>query len=768
MTILCAAQFNRFACRSLTITIAFVQIVSVFHLDARAGEASPVSGRRRVTVADAITMTQTGDRHYLDGFATRGNVGIFSPDGSKFAFVTQKGNLENNTIEFTLLVFRTAQAFQSPTPEIVAKLATSSNREAISHVTWLADNDTIVFLGEGPKETPQIYKVNCGKKRLQKLTNHPTEILDFAANAKGDKFAYVARTKPQPVMSQEMRERGFAVTTQDWSELYTNQAPSEDTRSEIFVMTGEKAVPKQVGSPINNVERDNGGAITISSTGRYGLLTAYATNPPAMWARYEDPDTQESVKACTSNATECLVREFLLVSLDTGKVEPLIQAPTRAYESATWIAGEDTVAVIDAFLPLDVADSVELKKRQAHIFAAEIKVPSREITEILEEKKPFEADSLHWDGHANQLVILPESFRGGSTFALRNEGGKWTKLDIGNVGDWTDTPLVVSLDEDMNSPPKLAATDPRTHQKAILFDLNPQFRDLDFGRVEVVHWKTKDGDEASGELYYPPDYVAGKRYPLVIQTHAFCPKCFWIDGPWGTAFAAQPLASHGFVVLQMYQGKVDEIMKRFETADEAPHSAELYEAAIDSLDEAGIIDRNRVGLVGFSRTVYHVLYALTHSRYHFAAATTADGIDFGYGICVFYAHTQPICESKNGGLPYGDSLENWRKMAFNFSLDKVNSPVLLQSISAPLGEWEIYSGLRWLKKPTELLNFYPDGIHTLVKPGQRMTSQQTTVDWFRFWIKGEEDPDPAKTEQYKRWRTMRAAPGGKENTQTGN
>ena len=740
-----------------------MQFASLVRADALQRFAQPkVTTKRPVTVADAITMTQTGDRNYLDGFATRGNVGIFSPDGSKFAFVTQKGNLETNTVEFTLLVFRTAQAFQSPTPEIVAKLASSSNREAISHVTWLADNYTIVFLGEGPKETPQIYKVNCGNKRLQRVTNHPTEILDFAASAKGEKFVYVARVETKPIMSEGMRQRGFAITTQDWTELYTNQRPGEDTLSEIFVKTGEKEASKQVGNPIQSLEHDAGGAITISPTGRYALLTAYATAPPAGWANYEDKDLQESLKMCASNATasasnatSCGMRQYLLVSLDSGKVEPFIQAPTQDFELAAWVSGEDTVAIVDAFLPLDVVDSVDLKKRQAHLFAAEIKLPSREITEILEEEKPFQAESLHWDGRANQLVILPDRFTGGPIIALHRTSGKWTKMDISNAGDWTDTPLLVTLDEDMNSPPKLAATDPRTRQKAILLDLNPQFRDLDFGRVEIVHWKTKDGDEASGELYYPPDYVAGKRFPLVIQTHASCPGCFWIDGPFGTAYAAQPLASHGFVVLQMYQGKVDEIMKRLDTADEAPHSMELYEAAIDSLDEAGIIDRNRMGLVGFSRTVYHVLYALTHSRYRFAAATAADGIDFGYGNCVFFAHTQATCAKINGGLPYGDSLEAWRKMAINFNLDKITAPLLLQSILAPLGEWEIYSGLRWLQKPTELLNFYPEGVHALVKPGQRMTSQQATVDWFCFWLKDEEDADQAKAEQYKRWRALR-------------
>jgi hypothetical protein len=42
-----------------------------------------------------------------------------------------------------------------------------------------------------------------------------------------------------------------------------------------------------------------------------------------------------------------------------------------------------------------------------------------------------------------------------------------------------------------------------------------------------------------------------------------------------------------------------------------------------------------------------------------------------------------------------------------------------------------------------------------VKPAQRLDSLQGNVDWFAFWLKGEEDPDPAKTEQYQRWRKLR-------------
>jgi hypothetical protein len=43
-----------------------------------------------------------------------------------------------------------------------------------------------------------------------------------------------------------------------------------------------------------------------------------------------------------------------------------------------------------------------------------------------------------------------------------------------------------------------------------------------------------------------------------------------------------------------------------------------------------------------------------------------------------------------------------------------------------------------------------------VRPQERMTEQQGDVDWFCFWLKDEEDGDPAKAEEFARWRTLRA------------
>jgi hypothetical protein len=47
------------------------------------------------------------------------------------------------------------------------------------------------------------------------------------------------------------------------------------------------------------------------------------------------------------------------------------------------------------------------------------------------------------------------------------------------------------------------------------------------------------------------------------------------------------------------------------------------------------------------------------------------------------------------------------------------------------------------------------GTQVLTNPAERIASQGGTVDWFRFWLKAEEDPDPTKAEQYTRWRELR-------------
>ncbi len=75
------------------------------------------------------------------------------------------------------------------------------------------------------------------------------------------------------------------------------------------------------------------------------------------------------------------------------------------------------------------------------------------------------------------------------------------------------------------------------------------------------------------------------------------------------------------------------------------------------------------------------------------------------------------------------------------------------SPSSVLSEWELYSSLKMQGKPVDLI-YFPTGQHIHQKPLERLESQQGDVDWFRFWLQGYKDPDPAKRDQYQRWESM--------------
>src|SRR5260370_1218746 len=110
----------------------------------------------------------------------------------------------------------------------------------------------------------------------------------------------------------------------------------------------------------------------------------------------------------------------------------------------------------------------------------------------------------------------------------------------------------------------------------------------------------------------------------------------------------------------------------------------------------------------------------------------------------------------NGGVPFGESLKSWLERSTDFHFEKVNTPlrIFAETPLAAGGEWEWFAALRRLGKPVEMV-MMKDGVHILEKPWDRMVSQQGNVDWFAFWLKGEEDPDPAKAQQYARWRELR-------------
>jgi hypothetical protein len=311
--------------------------------------------------------------------------------------------------------------------------------------------------------------------------------------------------------------------------------------------------------------------------------------------------------------------------------------------------------------------------------------------------------------------------------------------------------ISVEIRETPNQPPAVYATDITSGRSRRLWDPNPNLSALNLGDVTEFRWVDKTGYEWAGQLVKPPDYVARRRYPLVIQTYGFSGG-FVSDGLFPTASAVRALASVGILVLQMPR-RTD----HYGTAQEAPDQVVGFESAIERLDSDGLIDPERVGIVGFSHTSYHVESALVSDPKRFAAATIADGMDGSYLQYLYSAgDSMTVSEDIYGTKPFGPGLKEWVHRAPGFNLDKVRTPLRIEAsgLASILGEWETYASLFSQGKPADLI-YFPFGDHVLQKPLERLASQQGNVDWFRFWLEGEEDPDPSKRDQYARWRKLR-------------
>lgn len=731
-----------------------------------------------LTVSDLIGLKTIGDQK-------------FSPDKSYVAVVVNGGNLARNTIDSTLLIYRVSDLLTSPKPLATLQFASGSNNEsAIEQPQWLSD-DVIAFFGSRRGQVPQLYAFNLRTRRLQQLTHSPTRVGTFAVLNSGD-LIYAADGPSSPLNEQStdsiMRRRGvvvwpsalvFDVIKGDWQAVAEGpQYPKPIIR--VVHGTKERTIRQLPISPLlsgQNAELTSW-ALRFAPSGDVALaLYERKTERPwweTIWAAYKDG----VLKRLFDEKLDPLWT-WMVIDLSTGQTSQLMNAPVlSANTPVLWMPDGRSAVFVNSVLPLDSTEPAENAARAQQRMTAEIEIATgRVLSVITREPVPTFGAVERWDPQTATLILTPsDKNKKKSRLSFRKTASGWVTFSDAPIASTSTAPPVLQVKSEMNEPWKLVAIDQRTQKEHLAYDPNPGLLEKRrVAHVTKVHWQSKTGVGWGGTLYWPAQYVEGGRYPLLLQTHGatggFAPN------GWNTSgYAAQPLAGAGIFVLQMSVGGENK-----SAADDAPeregslHQEEI-EGAIDYLDSLGLIDRSKVGVMGFSRTCYHVLYTLTHSGYPIAAATLTDGVDFGYLQWILFANRLSMVRTTNainGGAPFGPALRTWLERAPTFSLDRVRAPVLITALNDDgvgpvriLTEWEPWAALVHQGKPAELVYIAEDAAtHELVKPWQRFMSQQNcTVDWYRFWLQGYERKEPVPeagettedlAKQYARWHKLR-------------
>lgn len=154
---------------------------------------------------------------------------------------------------------------------------------------------------------------------------------------------------------------------------------------------------------------------------------------------------------------------------------------------------------------------------------------------------------------------------------------------------------------------------------------NPWLEQVALGRQETHRFMSVGDVEIEGVLIKPVGYRTGERYPLVILAHGG-PESHFSDG-WNTSYSApgQVLAGMGYVAWYPNYRSSTGYGVEFAKLDHGDPMGDEFEdhlKAIEHFAEIGLIDKNRVGVIGGSYGGYTAAWAATAKSRHFAAAVS--------------------------------------------------------------------------------------------------------------------------------------------------
>ncbi len=204
---------------------------------------------------------------------------------------------------------------------------------------------------------------------------------------------------------------------------------------------------------------------------------------------------------------------------------------------------------------------------------------------------------------------------------------------------------------------------------------NP-FLNLQDVHKEVIKYKRDDGLELSGTLYLPTGYEKDKKYPMLMWAY---PQEFKDKSTAGQVtsspheFVYPYYGSFVFWVARGYVVLDDAAFPIVGEGEDEPNDSFISQlvangkAAIDAVDDMGLIDRNKVAVGGHSYGAFMTANLLSHSN------------DYAAGIARSGAYNRTLTPFgfQSEERSYWEAPDVYYKMSPFMNSDKMKSPLLL-------------------------------------------------------------------------------------------
>jgi len=265
--------------------------------------------------------------------------------------------------------------------------------------------------------------------------------------------------------------------------------------------------------------------------------------------------------------------------------------------------------------------------------------------------------------------------------------------------------------------------------------------DFAWSRSEIIDYRSETGLPLQGALYYPAGYEPGRAYPMIVYLYErLADNVHRYVAPSETSYYNTTVfTSQGYFVLQ------PDIS--FRPREPGLSVVECVRPAVKAVVDRGLVDAQRVGVVGHSWGGFDSSFLATHTT-TFAAAVAGAPINnlvSNYGNHHWSSGIAETGHIETGqqrmDVPLYEDLEAYIRNSAVFRVHEMSTPLLLMT-----GDndgtvfWhqsvELYNIARRAGKNVVML-VYNGEDHSLRVEKNQIDYQQRILDWFAHYLKGE-------------------------------
>ena len=554
---------------------------------------------------------------------------VLSPDGSQIIITTSTPNYEDNRFDRTLILVDVASGeHRDLTP----------HRHEVSQPRWSPVGNQVAFLDSSEDGNgKQVFLLYMGGGEARQVTDAEEGVATFAWSADGAHIFYTSPEPPFEIEGEERHNKSFEVGD---SSYLTQAAPRSNHLWRIGVKGGE---PEQLTRGVESIA-----ALVVSPD---GMTIALEVRPSPH----------------SGDAGQTTIR---VIELETGETRDLVGNPPAFLMD---------FSPDGHYLAIWRSRGLEPWFNPGGIFLSPIGGGKTiDATALID--RHLRHSGMAWLPDGRSMLVSGDDLTM-AAFWYQPLDGAPQRLDLGNIhpGRPVVSPdgTVVFVGRENQRASELYTMVVGQWKPRRLTNFNDALAEMKLGAVETVIWDGPDGFELNGVLHYPPDYIEGQQYPLVLNIHG---------GPAEASTEAfstfdQIMAARGWLVFSPnYRGSSTQ-GKTFQRAvinDAGEGPGRDVMSGVDVLKNRGIVDETRVAISGWSYGGFMTVWLTAHYDGWAAAvagAAVTDWFDWynmanmntwaGYGL---------------GGSPWlNDNAMNYWKQSPMAYAHRIRTPTLILS-----------------------------------------------------------------------------------------